>query len=282
MMMYTQTAAPNGLDLLIRNALTIAHEAGRAEVASRLEAALSASHAGAAPVYELDILAGEVRLDGAVVALSRGERALLIGLALQRRPCTREELIELLYPHLDPRTVAGQLKVYLHRVRRRLGDPRAIIFKDETYRVGPNVAVDLWAVEAEVSAATKTRGPLARGARARLSVIRERLLRRSLAWAGEQEWCATLDRRLSTLLFDVTTRLGEAALAEGDLATASRLAAEIFEVDPCDERGAELAIRAALTSGDRTAATQQFRRYERVLKAEFDAQPSAELAALLS
>lgn len=280
--MYAQTVAPNGLDLLIRNALSVALAAGRTEVVSRLEAALSASTGGEAPHYELDILAGEVRLGGATIPLSRGERALIIALALQRRPCSREELIELLYPHLDPRTVAGQLKVYLHRVRRRLGDPRAIVFKDDAYRLGSQIAVDLWAIEADVSDATKTRGPLASGARARLHAIRARLVRRNTSWAGEQEWCSTLERRLSTLLFDVTTRLGEAALADGDLATASRLAAEIFEIDPCDERGAELAIRAALTAGDRAAAVQQFRRYERVLKAEFDAEPSAELAALLA
>src|SRR5579872_7062105 len=77
--MYAQTVAPNGLDLLIRNALSIALEAGRTEVVSRLEAALSASTDGAHR-YELDILAGEVRRDGAAIPLSRGERALIIAL----------------------------------------------------------------------------------------------------------------------------------------------------------------------------------------------------------
>ena len=274
-------AAFNGLGLLIQDALAVAQQSGRADIVSRLEEALTASSGREKPRFELDILAGQVRKDGVTIALPRGERALLTILAILRRACTRDELVDLLYPHLDAHTGAIQLKVYVHRVRRRLGDAQTIVFAAERYRLGDVVAVDFWAVEADVARAVREKGGLAPEARARLERIRERLLRRDPACAPDNDWCSALERRLTDLRFDVTICLGEAALASQDCAAASRLASEIFELDPCDERGAALAIRSALCNGDRALALRQFRRYERVLKGEFDASPSPELAALL-
>lgn len=280
--MHSASAISDGLDHLILNAMKTARERGRADVVSRLEAALQASGTSTVARFELDIPAAEVRRDGAAVQLSPGERAVLIALALQRRPSSRAELIELLYPHLEDSTAATQLKVYVHRVRRRLGDPQTIVFKDNSYRLGPQVDVDFWDVEAEVGQAMRTSGALAPEARGRLDQIRRRLVRRDISWIGDRDWSNTLERRLASLLFDVTARLGEAALAEGDLAAASCFAAEIFSLDPCDERGAQLTIRVHLAAGDRLTAVREFRRYERVLRAEFAAQPSSELTALLA
>src|SRR5579864_935554 len=105
----------------------------------------------ASPHIAIDVLAGEVRRDSRTVPLSRGDHALLVVLALQRRPCSRDELIELLYPHLEFSSAASQLKVYVHRVRRRLGDPGVIAFHSDRYRLGAHVQVDLWEVEADVA-----------------------------------------------------------------------------------------------------------------------------------
>src|SRR5581483_6953040 len=126
--MYTPTAFSDGLERLVRNAVDTARQTGQHDVVSRLEAVLQLTAGTGAATIELDLLAGEVRRGGDRVALARGERALLIALAVRRRPCTRDELVELLYPHLDEATAAVQLKVYVHRVRRRLDDPRAIVF----------------------------------------------------------------------------------------------------------------------------------------------------------
>ncbi|MBV8601767.1 MAG: hypothetical protein JO359_09430 [Candidatus Eremiobacteraeota bacterium] len=280
--MLSPTAAPTGLDTLIRDALKLASDAGRSDVVSTLEAALSASGTAQPEGCELDILAAEVRRGGRLIKLSRGELALMMALALRRRPCTRAELVELLYFHLEEATAATQLKVYVHRVRRRLDDPGAILHRNGTYCLGPSVAVDLWDVEAEVAQAMRSKAPLSSETRNRLDAIRQRLVRRSAALSTETEWGAALERRLETLLFDVTTRLGEAALAARDTSTASRLAAEILTLDPCDERGAELAIRTHLAAGDRGSAVRELRRYERTLKVEFAAQPSPELCSLIT
>jgi DNA-binding SARP family transcriptional activator len=279
--MIRQTAVSDGLGLLIRNALSAAFESGRHDVVHGLQAALSAAESPSKAAYELDVLAGEVRLAGRIITLSRGERALLIALALSRRAQTRAELVELLYPHLDEGTAGIQLRVYVHRVRRRLGDARTVLFESDAYRLGGNVHVDFWEIEAEAAAAMKVKDRLDSGVTMRLNAIRLRLRRRDTSWARDLEWALALERRLQSLLFDVTTRLGEAALAEHDLLTASRFAAESLDLDPCDERGAELAIRVHLAAGDPQAALRAFRRYERVLKEEFAAQPSSDLSALV-
>src|SRR5579884_148011 len=126
--MYSPTVFSDGLERLVRNAVDTARQTGQYDVVSRLEAVLQlASVAGDDSALELDLLAGEVRRGGNRVALARGERALLIALAVRRRSCTRDDLVELLYPHLDEATAVVQLKVYVHRVRRRLDDPRAIV-----------------------------------------------------------------------------------------------------------------------------------------------------------
>jgi DNA-binding SARP family transcriptional activator len=280
--MIQQSTLPDSLGLLIRNALSAAFEAGRPDIVPSLEAALSAAEESQRPHFELDVLAAEVRRGGHVVALSRGERALLVALALARRPQTRAELMELLYPHLEEAMAAIQLRVYVHRVRRRTGDQGVIVFQNDSYRLGTSVRVDFWDIEAEVAAAVRGNDTLSPLVKARLNSIRLRLRRRDSSWGRDLEWSIALERRLQVLLFDVTVRLGEAALAEGALSMAARYAAEIFDIDACDERGAELAIRTHLAAGDRSEAIRAFRRYERVLKNEFGAQPSSELTALIA
>lgn len=280
-MLQPQTAT-SGLDLVIRNAKEVALQAGRHDIVARLEGVLEATERALRSNYLLDLLAAEVHRDGTIVSLSRGERALLIAMSLQKRPCMRDELVEMLYPHLDATVGAIQLKVYIHRVRRRLGDATVIVFQNESYRLGQHMVVDFWDVEAGVAEAMRSRGELDETLRIRLMQIRERLVRRDLSWLGDRSWCANLERRLEALLFDATIRLGESALASKNIAIATRLASEVFDLDPCDERGAELAIRADLAIGDHASATRQFRRYERTLKEEFGAKPSPELTRLIA
>lgn len=274
--MLQQQTSTSGLDRAIQRVRRLALQEGRHELVAGLETALTSSCRD----FEIDVLASEIRRAGSIVPCSRGERALLIVLALQKRPCTRDELTDMLYPHLEPLTAIAQLKVYVHRVRRRLENPAVIVFKAESYRLGSNVVCDLWDIENEVALAMRTRGELDELSRRRLESIRERLVRRDISWIDDREWCSNLDRRLKDMTFDVSVRLGEAALAAGDVQTVSKLATAIFELDPCDERGAELAIRGHLARGDKAAAIRQLRRYERTLRLDFDAEPSSTLVEL--
>ena len=281
-MLQTARTLPKDLDRLIRGAMDVAKQTGQSEVVARLESALHATSSVPEQTFEVDVLASEVRVNGSVTPLSRGERMLLVALALLRKPATRGELIDRLYPHLDEITAGTQLKVYVHRVRRRLADAEVIVQSDGAYRLGPKAHVDFWNVENEVASALRSKGALSSKESRRMNEIRARLLRRDLSWTADREWCDALRRRLEAMLVDVTTRLGESALALGDYRSALRFAAEIFEIDGCDERAAELAVRAHVATGERDAAIRVFRRYERLLREEFSAKPSPQLAAIIA
>jgi DNA-binding SARP family transcriptional activator len=280
-MLQAQTSL-KGLDLIIQDACELALRAGRHDLADRLERVLATAGERDRPCHEVDLLAGEIRRDGSLIRLSRGERALLFVLSLQRKPCNREELVEMLYPQLDAAVACVQLKVYVHRVRRRMQDDGVVIFQKDSYRLGKDVRVDLWETEGIVAAVMRTHGALDDATRIRLDAIRYRLLRRDLSWFDDREWCSRLQRRLESLLFDVTVRLGESALACEDTALALKLSSEIFDLDPCDERGAELAMRAHLSAGNHAEALRHYRRFERALREEFGAKPSTALNLLIA
>ncbi|GAC1311216.1 MAG: hypothetical protein NVS2B3_10060 [Vulcanimicrobiaceae bacterium] len=92
---------------------------------------------------DVRVFAGEVRVGGAVQALSRSEFAVLVALARRARCYSAVELGDLLYPELDADNAANRVHVYIHRLRLRLG--RDVVVADDTgYRLGPLVDVDLW------------------------------------------------------------------------------------------------------------------------------------------
>lgn len=155
------------------------------------------------------------------------------------------------------------------------------MFTQGSYELGSAIQVDFWSVENQIAIALSSRGALATEVRERLDCVRARLVRRNMFWSTDRDWESALERRLSMLLLDVTVRLGEAALESADPALATRYALEVFDLDPCDERGAELAIRAHKILGDHDAALRQYRRYERELGAQFAVKPSDQLSALV-
>jgi len=96
-----------------------------------------------AAVVEVQVLAGRVVREGATIALSPKEFALLALLAIHRGPIEADTLLEALWPNTpsDDRTVG--LRVYVNRLRKRLGDPLAVQSTQYRYARGANVRTDL-------------------------------------------------------------------------------------------------------------------------------------------
>jgi DNA-binding SARP family transcriptional activator len=59
--------------------------------------------------------------------LTSTEHALLFSIARHRHPSTREELIDLVWGEAPPCQAQNAFNVALHRLRRRLGGPDAIV-----------------------------------------------------------------------------------------------------------------------------------------------------------
>ncbi len=97
-------------------------------------------------MIELDILCATARRDGEPLDLPPRELALLCALALGAKVWPSYQLIPLLWPGAH-QARSSSLKVYVHRLRQRLG--RAIIAStNKGYELAQSARIDLWQAEA--------------------------------------------------------------------------------------------------------------------------------------
>lgn len=233
----------------------------------------------AAPVA-LDVLAGRVRVDGAVVRVSGRELELLSALAQRREPTPRARLASMLWPDLDEFAARNALSVCLHRLRSHLRRDDAIERDVDGYRLHADAFVDLWEIE-RAAGVMRSRDHLRDGDRALLIRALGRLSEERHAMVDGWEWFGGALRRLDDLRTELAHRLAADALERGDPDTALEFAARVIGFDPCDEPAREIAIRAYLALGDRAGALRQYRQYRDLLRAELSAEPSASLTELV-
>jgi DNA-binding SARP family transcriptional activator len=127
----------------------------------------------------------------------------------------------------------------------------------------------------------QTQRPLREGERTLLGELYARLRRSTLREGETWEWLEPLALRVEDLARSVGERLARDAIRDGRYDEALEVARTLIERDPCDETARELAIRAFVGAGDRTAASRELRAYREVLMRELDAEPSDDLAALI-
>lgn len=96
-------------------------------------------------MIELAVLNATLLKDSERVDLPPREFAVLITLALAPRVWPSYRLIPLLWPGASP-SASSCLKVYVHRLRRRLGKD-VIMSTNRGYELARSVRVDLWAAE---------------------------------------------------------------------------------------------------------------------------------------
>ena len=232
------------------------------------------------PDLAVEIVSGRVLRGGTPLALPEREHALLIALAMRREAVARARLTDALWPDLDEGAARNAFHVCLHRLKTRLGDERAVVRTDEGYRLGDEVAVDLWAIDRSV-AALRLGDPLDAARVARLQALYAQLRASRPSRVEDWEWFEPVERRLRELRGEIARALAQHALQAGDVPDALALCHDMIAYDPCDEPAREIAIRAYLASGDRSAALRHFRQYRDVLMAELQCEPSESLARLV-
>jgi DNA-binding SARP family transcriptional activator len=241
---------------------------------------LTRKRARRAPILEVDVFSGAVRCNGQAAQLSGRELELLIALCIRPAVVTRSRLADLMWPELEEYAARNALSVCLHRLRSHLGADEAIARSDEGYRLSDGAVVDLWEAERIVNA-TRSRQALSETERKELRGIQQRLSAsrppRMLAW----EWFAPTERRIEELRLDATMTLAMDALQRGEGQSALAYADAMIAYDPCDETAREVAIRAHLQMGDRSAAIRHLRQYQKTLQAELQCDPSPTILALV-
>jgi len=229
----------------------------------------------------VDVSVGRVRVDGAPVALSGRELELVLALAVRREATSRSRLASMLWPDLDPDAARNALSVCLHRLRAHLGRSDAIVRESEGYRLHDDAAVDLWEIERS-AARLRSRERLHEPDRIALERTWTRLREERPERMEQWEWFESTRRRLSALRVEIAHRLGLEALERGDTAGALNFAYDAIACDGCDEAAYEIAIRAHVKAGDRSAALRAFRTCRDTLLAELACEPSETLAALVA
>jgi DNA-binding SARP family transcriptional activator len=229
----------------------------------------------------ISILSGEVTIGGVGVSIPDGEFGVLVGLALNARPVIGRAFAVELWPEREPEDAANLLKVYMHRIRTRLGSPDIVRSTNRGYELGPGVTVDLPDLERRVRAARANLAVSEVDAvlfRHGYSAFATRAYRR----LSEFEYFSLIEGRIELLGGDLAMLLARFAWNGQDPQRALDVAEELLVTDPACEAAVELAIRAYAATGDRDAALSRYRVYCTRLQRELDAAPSARLAALVA
>jgi DNA-binding SARP family transcriptional activator len=200
---------------------------------------------------------------------------LIAYLAVQRRPTSRDELLEALWPGEDPRRAAARFYQAASEARKLLGD---VFVRDrDTYNLDrEQLRIDLdeldWLRE-QAHDTDEEREPL--------------LLERALAlFRGEPLagidalWVDGEQRRLSSLRLNLLDRVGRLRLEAGDTPGALEVANEAEALDGSNEHLVQLAMEAEAALGRREAVVERYERLRRDLDERFGLEPSRETKAL--
>ncbi len=209
-----------------------------------------------------------VFLDDREIALRSRERLLLSALALGETDA--EVLTSQLWPAAERRAGRNTLKVHVHQLRRQLG-AHVVATTRAGYALTVPVAIDLVAEEAGLESDTA----MTVDRRMRLMHVLDALIAPGNRGYPLQPRFASLQRRLARMLADDF-------LDEKQTMEAFALSRRLIACDGCDPFGYEIAIRAALQTGDSLLAHRTLGQYAERLKAELGLAPPRELTALLA
>jgi DNA-binding SARP family transcriptional activator/pimeloyl-ACP methyl ester carboxylesterase len=209
----------------------------------------------------------EVEVDGTVAPPSawgrRHAAALvkLLALAPGRR-AHREQLLDALWPDLDPDEAAPRLHKAAHFARRATGAPDAIVVQGDTVCLFPGRPVAVDALELDRAAEAALADGSVEAAEAALGLHRGELLPEDLY----EPWTDDLRERLRVRHLQLLRQAGRWA--------------DLVAIDPTDEDAHLALMRRHAQAGDRRAALQQFELLERAVRRELGVDPSPAAVAL--
>ena len=189
----------------------------------------------------------------------------------------REEVLEQLWPELEPEAATNNLHQSLHAARRALGPAaRALQFQGERLvlcPVGP-LWIDVAAFEAAAAAALTGADPAAY----------ERALE---LYSGEllpedryEDWAAERREALRTTCRRLLTRLAALYEARGEPAAAITALERVVAAEPAHEEAHTGLMRLYAGTGQRAQALRQYGHLREALQRELDAEPDAAVQRL--
>lgn len=188
------------------------------------------------------------------------ELVALLALA-ERRALLRDQVLEALWPHLDPEAAAAQLRKAAHHARQVLGEEAVALAGGRVALFpGATVETDVEDFERAAAAALKAGDVVACAHAAELGAGE------LLPEARYEDWAALRREQLTRVRVDLLRRAGAWA--------------GLVEADPTDEQAYRELMRAALAAGNRHAAIRWYGRLRTALERELGLRPDAESRAL--
>ncbi|MEZ4731570.1 MAG: BTAD domain-containing putative transcriptional regulator [Caldilineaceae bacterium] len=204
---------------------------------------------------------------------TRTIEALLIYVACQGRPMSRDLLAELLWPERTQDQARANLRLALHRLRRQL-DPFLLITR-QSIGLNPSAVIDVDAMRFETHLAD---GQLAQAtALYQGDFLAGFYLDESPAY---EQWALLERERLRTLALAAWQQRVEQLAATGQRQAAIEGAQRLLQLDPLHEATHRHLIRLLAQTGQRSAALAQYESCRQLLLAELDAPPDEITTAL--
>jgi DNA-binding SARP family transcriptional activator len=225
-------------------------------------------------------LLGGFRLlrSGQPVAVRGGSKveALLSTLAMgQAYGIRREQLLERLWPNIDPSLAGQSLNSLVYSVHKIVG-VSCIVNEDGRYRLnakaGVSVDIDVFSAFFDAGQERASMGDMANAAALFRRVVA--MYDGDLCTNGDTR--ATVEQaRLRSRYFTATMQLAQWDLDRGDCSSALNGALSLLARDPCREDAHRLAMRCYVRLGERAQALHQYRLCESILRNEFDVAPES-------
>ncbi|MCX6597250.1 MAG: BTAD domain-containing putative transcriptional regulator [Acidobacteria bacterium] len=229
-----------------------------------------------------------VSVDGVPVPEERWTRrkakTLIKILALEpSRELHRDQLVERLWPDLEPSLGQNNLHKTLHAARRALepqlepGAPsRFLVTLEQRLALRAPAACRVDAVEFEQAAAAA----LAAAERAQLAAALELYRGELLPEDRYEDWAAAARERLAQRYSELLDRLGQLQEAAQDHGAAIEVWQKAVQVDPCNETAHRGLMHAYAASGRRHLAIAQYRSCVDELRRQLETEPEAATTAL--
>lgn len=223
------------------------------------------------------LLLGPLELTGCEKKQPRRQATaeLIAYLAVLRRPASRDELLEALWPGDDPRRSADRFYQAASEARKLLGD--SFLRERDTYALDrKQLQIDLDDLdrlrsEAEAATGEHQRALLERA----LALFRGQLL------VGlDALWADAEGRRLQALQSELLENVCRMNLEAAQPTRALEAAERACALDPSNERPVQLALEAEAALGRREAVIQRYERLCRHLEEQFGLEPSRDTKIL--
>lgn len=210
----------------------------------------------------------------------RKAKVLVKLLALQKgHVIHREQVLDALWPDLDPAAAANQLHKNLHYLRTALSEhrlpPSTVAVVADMVSLAPNTWVDVEAFRSQAQHARATRSEPSAYERA-IALYGGDLLPEDIY----EDWAAPHREELRSLWLALLSELGQLYEARGQLDLAAERLRALLQADPPQEEAHRSLMRLYAQAGSRHRALRQYQVCRATMQRELGVEPSEETEEL--